>query len=150
MQLYRVTVRLAGDMRNTVEPSDRGFGHGIVSWPEIQVLRAIHGGEDTVVLTEDAGQAPDKTTGRAEKSRLLQVGYAAGILERLYPGSSPRMDLDPPLDEPGLPVPSQPLPPPPPPAKGKAKAEPEPEPFAEVEDEPTLPTKKGKATPPAN
>jgi hypothetical protein len=129
-------------MRNCIEPVDRGFGHGIVSWPEVQVLRAIHGGEDTVLLIEDAGQAPGKISARGEKTRLLHFGYAGAALERLFPGSSPRMDLDPPLDEPGLPSP---------PAVKEAKdAEPEEkEASAESPDEPPPPTKKGKAAPSA-
>jgi hypothetical protein len=125
-------------MRNCIEPADRGFGHGIVSWPEVQVLRAIHGGEDTVLITEDAGQLKGKHSARAEKTRLLQFGYSGAALERLFPGSSPRMDMDPPLDEPGLPAP------PVPPEKPETPDE---EPAAESPEEPPPPAaaKKGKA-----
>lgn len=131
-------------MRNCIEPVDRGFGHGIVSWPEVQVLRVVHGGDDTVILTADEGQFKGKHSARAEKTRLLQFGYSGAVLERLFPGSSPRMDMDPPLDEPGLPSP--------PAVKDAKDAEPEEkeDTSAESPDEPApAPAKKGKAAPSA-
>jgi hypothetical protein len=104
MQLYRVQVRLAGDLRNVVTPANRGFGHGVVSWPEVLVLRAVHGA-DSVLLLEDAGHLDPTPSARVEKARLQQFGYPANVIEALYPGASPRIDMDPPLDEPGLPLP---------------------------------------------
>lgn len=109
MQLYSVQVRLGGDMRNTIPPADRGYGHGIVSWPEVLLLRVVHGGDDTVLLVADAGQTEGEVTPRAEKGRLVNLGYPRATVERLFPGASPRMDMDPPLDEPGLPAPASPV-----------------------------------------
>ena len=119
MQLYSVLVRLGGDIRNAITPANRGFGHGVVSWPEVQVLRAAHGGDETVVLLADAGRTAADVSPRAEKNRLLAFGYPRQVVERLFPGASPRMDMDPPLDEPGLPQPATPA--------AAAAAAPEPE-----------------------
>lgn len=55
MQLYRAQVLLGGDLRNIINPADRGYGHGVVSWPEVLVLRALHG-QQSVKLLEDAGR----------------------------------------------------------------------------------------------
>lgn len=102
MQLYSVLVRKAGDLSNTLQPRNRGWGPGIVSWPEVCVLRAVHGGADTVLLLEDAGKV-EAPTSRAEKARLLSFGYPRAVVERLYPGGNPQMDFDPELDDPMLP-----------------------------------------------
>jgi hypothetical protein len=63
---------------NKVEP---------ISWPEAQVLMALHGEEN---LYELKPCAVSETTARAEKERLL-LKYG-GIAEKVFPGYSPRME----------------------------------------------------------
>jgi hypothetical protein len=59
-----------------------------VSWPEVQVLMALHGDEN---LMEIKPCKVSETTTRAEKNRL----YAkyGNIVERVFPGHAPRMEL---------------------------------------------------------
>ena len=59
-----------------------------ISWPEAQVLMALHGGENVYDLKPCA---TTETTPRAEKERLL-VKYG-GIAEKVFPGYSPRMEM---------------------------------------------------------
>lgn len=103
MQLYRAQVLLGGDLRNIINPADRGYGHGVVSWPEVLVLRALHG-QQSVKLLEDAGRVDPSPSARAVKAKLLSQ-YPGERVEELYPGASPRIEMDPPLDEPNLPLP---------------------------------------------
>jgi hypothetical protein len=105
MQLYRAQVLLGGDLRNIINPADRGYGHGVVSWPEVLVLRALHG-QQSVKLLEDAGRVDPSPSARAVKAKLASQ-YPRERVEEMFPGASPRIDLDPPLDEPGLPMPRE-------------------------------------------
>jgi hypothetical protein len=90
MSLVRCRVRIAGDLRQEIEPATRGFGHGIVSWPEVLVLREIHGGDDSVTAIELVGSAT--TDAESEKARLSRL-YDGTLVENLFPGASPRMQM---------------------------------------------------------
>jgi hypothetical protein len=76
MQRNTVTVRLSGDLGNTVEK----FG---VSPAEIIILRAIHGGDDTVTNIRPSGM--DKVPHIQERARL-DYAYGAGVVDQLFPG----------------------------------------------------------------
>lgn len=95
MTLVTCLVRIGGDLNNVIQPASRGFGPGIVSWPEVLVLREIHGGEEAVEAIRWAGTA--QSTPAAEKARLLRI-YGAAVPESLFPGSDPRIPLEMPED----------------------------------------------------
>jgi len=58
-----------------------------ISWPEAQVLMALHGEENVYDLKRCA---TTDTTPRAEKERLL-LKYG-NVAEKVFPGYSPRME----------------------------------------------------------
>lgn len=94
MTLLWCLVRIQGDMNQVTPPSDRGFGPCVVSWPEAQVLATIHNAEDCLEQVRVVGTAD--TTPRAEKARLHSL-YGS-VVEQLFPGVAPRMDLEAPAD----------------------------------------------------
>ena len=60
-----------------------------VSYPELDVLRAVHGDDavlDVVIIAEDS-QSP-----KEEKERL-QLKYGTTIVEDVFPGKNPRMEM---------------------------------------------------------
>ena len=59
-----------------------------ISWPEAQVLMALHGDENVYDLKPCANA---DVTARNEKERLL-IKYG-GIAEKVFPGYSPRMEM---------------------------------------------------------
>jgi hypothetical protein len=76
MQRCTVTVRLSGDLNNTVRKSN-------VSPAEIVILREIHGGVDAVVDIQPNGM--DKMPHRQERDRL-EVIYGGPLVEKIFPG----------------------------------------------------------------
>lgn len=104
MHLCSCVVAIAGDIRNTVVKQ----GNDAVSFPEIQVLKAMHGPEsvtDIKVIAEvDSDQA-------SEKARLALI-YPPETVDSLYPGYAPML----PMTLPGGTVPKA--------AKPKAAAKP--------------------------
>lgn len=76
MQRNTVTVRLAGDLGNTVEK----YG---VSPAEIMILRAIHGGDDTVVNVRPT--IMDSLPHIQERARLENI-YGAAMVDAMFPG----------------------------------------------------------------
>ena len=62
--------------------------HEPISWPEAQVLQALHGEENVYELKPCA---ISETTPVDEKNRLL--GKYGGIAERVFPGRTPRMEM---------------------------------------------------------
>jgi hypothetical protein len=78
-------VRLAGDLGYVV-PRDN---FNPVSWPEIDVIRFIHG-EDAVVEIKPIARV--NQTAKQEKERLRLI-YGPTV-EDVYPGKNPQMELD--------------------------------------------------------
>jgi hypothetical protein len=77
MQRCDVTVRLGGDLGNTVRKTG-------VSPAEIVILREIHGGPDAVVEIQPTKM--DKVPHADERARLVYL-YSQPIVDRLFPGA---------------------------------------------------------------
>jgi len=86
MHFVTAMVRLGGDLLNVVPRGE----FNPVSWPEIEVLRHIHGGDSIVDV-----KAFVKVTQSAkdEKERLRRI-YGAATVEEVFPGRNPQMELD--------------------------------------------------------
>jgi hypothetical protein len=82
MQRCNVTVRLAGDVGNTVGK----FG---VSVAEIAILRAIHGADAVVDIKPTQN---DKTPHRDERNRLSLI-YGKGIVDKIFPGQFAKLPV---------------------------------------------------------
>ncbi len=91
VHILTAQIALAGDITNVAHrtPSDP------VTYPELMVLEEIHGEGS---IRECAVIGEKETTAAAEKSRLLQR-YGA-IVEHVYPGRSPQMELTDPTYKP--------------------------------------------------
>lgn len=83
-ELASALVRLGGDVRNEVPRTD-------LTAPEIALLRAIHGGNDTVRAVKKTGERTGSIM--HEKARLSDLygrrDEQAKILESLFPGLRP-------------------------------------------------------------
>lgn len=79
-------VRLNGDMLNVVPRGE----FNPVSWPEVEVLRFLHGNESVIDV-----KAFVKVTQSAkdEKERLRNI-YGSPVIEEVFPGRNPQMELD--------------------------------------------------------
>jgi len=84
MQVCNCTVRLGGSMLNTVPKKN-------VTVAEIVVLRAIHGGEDTVVNIQPIKN--DKRPHAEELQRLIDR-YGAKVVTNMFPGAHPKLPVD--------------------------------------------------------
>jgi hypothetical protein len=62
--------------------------HEPVSWPEVQVITALHGDNVFDVTPVSVGE----TTARQEKERLV-AKYGADVCERVFPGRIFRMEM---------------------------------------------------------
>lgn len=91
MTLVRCMVRINGSLDNVVPPADRGFGVGIVSWPEAELLKHLHGADDCLEGLKRVGYA--ETTTRDEKARLVRI-YGDRAVEEMFPGVAPQMELE--------------------------------------------------------
>lgn len=80
-------VALGSDIMNVVA---RGDDNDAVSWPEIQVLRVIHG---PASVTEIKQIYKAETTPAEEKTRLAEL-YGDELLDKIYPGVNPMMQLE--------------------------------------------------------
>lgn len=60
-----------------------------VSWPEVQVLMSLHGGEESVFDVKPI--TISETSPQAEKERLA-LKYTWAAVERVFPGRIPRME----------------------------------------------------------
>lgn len=86
MHFVSCIIALGGD---TGQLLHRG-AHDPVSWPEVGVLQMIHGEDavtDFTVVSED-----DEATRQSEKLRLISI-YGAPMVETVYPGRNPMMEL---------------------------------------------------------
>lgn len=63
--------------------------HEPISWPEAQVMMALHG-EENVYEVKPCRVGDSAPT--AEKNRLLSK-YAREVVEQVFPGRSPRMEM---------------------------------------------------------
>ncbi len=86
MHICTAHVMVGGDIANVMV---RGRFNPL-TWPEIGVLQFIHG-EEAVFNVEPIKSA--KVNASQEKQRLASI-YGAAIVEQLYPGKSPVMELD--------------------------------------------------------
>jgi hypothetical protein len=86
MHFCHAEVRLAGDLRNLVVRD----AFSPVSWPEIEVLRALHG-HDAVENVKVVGEY--KQSAKEEKERLRLI-YGNNVLEDIFPGKNPQMELE--------------------------------------------------------
>lgn len=79
------SIKLAGG-HQTIVPRDT---FNPVSWPEIEVIRAIHG-DDSVVDVKPFVKVEQTT--KAEKQRLIEK-YGP-IVEDIFPGKNPQMEME--------------------------------------------------------
>lgn len=95
MHFVTCEIRLAGDMLNTV-PRDT---FRPVSWPEVEVLRLIHG-DASIVDVKPFVRV--EQSAKAEKERLRHI-YGNEIVETVFPGRNPQMEME----APGAKLPEQ-------------------------------------------
>jgi hypothetical protein len=84
-----------------------------MSWPEIQIMMALHRDENVWDITPVAIGNSDPA---AEKRRLAAKYRATPVVEQIFPGRTPNMDLlmpgqptdQPRADEYGIPLPAAP------------------------------------------
>ena len=86
MHFVTCMVRLGGDLLNVVPRGE----FNPVSWPEVDVLRTLHG-EDSV--TDVKAFVKVSQTAKAEKERLRAI-YGAMVIEDIFPGKNPQMELE--------------------------------------------------------
>lgn len=81
MHLCTCFVALGGDTRNVVW---RGESNA-VSFPEVNILKAVHGPEavQSVTAIDEVESDPVR-----EKARLVAI-YGGDVVERMYPGYAP-------------------------------------------------------------
>ncbi len=86
MHFCKATIRVSGDLRTVVVRDT----HNPVSWPEIEILRALHGDESLVDVKPfvRVEQSP-----KDEKERLRGI-YGNAVLENVFPGRNPQMEME--------------------------------------------------------
>ncbi len=92
MHFCTAYVAIAGDKNQIVH---RGRFNP-VSWPEIEVLRAVHGDDSVTEVNPFVEVEQDP---RAERERLVLI-YGGEALNLCFPGRNPRMDMNAPEVEP--------------------------------------------------
>lgn len=95
MYLFSCLVALGGDTRNQIPPASRGWGDGIVSGPEVELLAALHGNGSILDLRP---VAKTETSARKEKERLSRI-YGGAEVERVFPGMNPAFNFTPSMAE---------------------------------------------------
>lgn len=86
MHLCTAKIMLGGDALNVMHRGE----HDPVSWPEIGVLQHLHG-EESVFEIKVCGEMDTSRT--AEKERLTNI-YGRDILEIVYPGRAPVLEME--------------------------------------------------------
>ena len=86
MNFCTAAIRIAGDLRNVVHRNT----FSPVSWPEIEILRQLHGNDAVIDVTVFAkvNQTP-----KAEKERLRAI-YGSAVVEDVFPGKNPQMEME--------------------------------------------------------
>jgi hypothetical protein len=91
MDYVTAKIALAGDQQHIMfRGPDRP-----VSWPEVRVLQYLHG-EDSVFDCDFVRSEP--SSAQTEKMRLLGV-YGAEVVNNIYPGARPMIEMDFPGDK---------------------------------------------------
>lgn len=86
MHLVTCKIALGGDQGQIVwRQSDNP-----VSWPEVGVIQMAHG-EDSVTDVEVVGEI--EATRSGEKQRLVEI-YGRELLELVYPGRAPALEME--------------------------------------------------------
>lgn len=86
MHFVTCSVRLSGDLRSVVVRDT----FAPVSWPEVEILRAIHG-DDAIVDVKPFASV--EQTPKAEKERLA-LKYGGETVENIFPGRNPQMEME--------------------------------------------------------
>lgn len=86
MHLCTAKIMLGGDPLNVMYRGE----HDPVSWPEIGVLQHLHG-EESVFEIKVCGEMDATRTG--EKDRLVGI-YGRDVLELVYPGRAPVLEME--------------------------------------------------------
>lgn len=86
MHFCTAMIALAGDISQLVARGE----FNPVSWPEIDVLRHIHG---EAAITQVKPFVSVQQTAKDEKARL-QLIYGMDVLEEVFPGRNPQMELE--------------------------------------------------------
>lgn len=86
MHFVSCMVRLAGESNMVVARTE----FNPVSWPEVEVLRHIHG-EDAIVDVKVIAKVDQPA--KAEKDRLSVI-YGPAVLEDVFPGRNPSMEME--------------------------------------------------------
>ena len=86
MHFCTAKIQLAGDLRNVVHREhDRP-----ISWPEAEILSYIHGEE---AILDVKPFVSVKQTAKEEKERLGFI-YGHSVVDDVFPGKNPQMELD--------------------------------------------------------
>jgi len=86
MHFVTCNIALNGEQKMIVNRSE----FHPVSWPELEIIRFIHG-EDAVRDVKPFVAVPQ--TSKSEKERLRLI-YGNDVVENIFPGKSPSMELD--------------------------------------------------------
>lgn len=86
MHFCTAKIALSGDLLNVVHRDS----FAPVSWPEIEILRTLHGEE---AITDIKPFVRIEQSAKDEKHRLAVI-YGAEIVEHVFPGRNPQMQLD--------------------------------------------------------
>ncbi len=86
MHYCTAKIRLSGDLRNVVS---RGH-HNPISWPEIEILRVLHGDDSVIDVTPFVRV---EQSVKDEKERL-RFKYGNDVVEQVFPGRNPQMELE--------------------------------------------------------
>jgi len=82
METARVSVALSGDLNNVVYLNE-------ISVPEASVLRALHGkGSVSIVYIESMNKRA-----HAVELKRLKGKYSSAIIDKLFPGESPKLPV---------------------------------------------------------
>jgi|LakMenEpi03Aug12_release.lakeMendotaPanAssembly.Ray.scaffolds.fasta_scaffold33132_8 hypothetical protein len=86
MHFCKATIRVSGDVRTVIVRDT----HNPVSWPELEILRALHGDES---ISDVKPFIRVEQSSKDEKERLRQI-YGNAVAEGVFPGRNPQMEMD--------------------------------------------------------
>lgn len=85
MHFCTAKISLAADLRNVVDRD----AYSPISWPEVEVLRVVHG---ETAITEIKPFVSVQQSEKDEKTRLRLI--YGDVVEEVFPGRNPRMEMD--------------------------------------------------------
>lgn len=88
MKLYTCKLHVAGDIRSVSVKSERNP----VSYPEVLILRAIHG--DDSVRDIEPCLVEHVTRTEQNEPNYLAMRYGPGLVQQMFPGVRPQMPFD--------------------------------------------------------